>query len=488
MTLTELRKLLKARGDRLKAILDTPADKRTDADKAAMAKLTASVAKLKAKVEALAAEADAEAAAATAVKGVADTLGNGKAKRPIPHAAKGQPGDDDEDGDDDATADKGGATKSVKIETGDSEVDKKYPSGGFKSSGHFFHSVIRGAAGDGAAVKAIGDWRELATKAAAGMGITGDPTADIFVPMEFSQQIMKRSEGLDYNLANRVRTMTVAGNSIRIPAWNDASRAEAYRAGGVQAYWEGEGDTTTSTKIDKTRYMDFRLKKLMASVILSNELMEDSPFAIESYVNDAAAEAIAFKLSEAIWAGDGVGKPLGAFNSAAVVSIAKETSQVAATVVQANVSKMYGRLTAASRSKAVWHINQDVEPMLDTLALLIKNVAGTENVGGSALYMPPGGLADAPYGRLKGKPVIPLEFCETLGTVGDIVLADWSQYLLVTKGQTKRDMSMHVKFLTDESVLRFVFRADGQPMWNAPITPLKGSNTTSCFVSLATRG
>jgi HK97 family phage major capsid protein len=485
MTLTELRKRLKDRSDRLKALCEIPKDKRTDADREAMVKLTAIVPKLQKALES-AVKAQNETDAATVAKSAAEYLSN-KAKRPIPHATKGQPGDDDEDGDDDdATAT--GATKSIKIETGDSEVDKKYPSGGFKSSGHFFHSVIRGAAGDGSAVKAIGDWRELATKAAAGMGITGDPTADIFVPMEFSQQIMKRSEGLDYNLASRVRTMSVAGNTIRIPAWNDAARSAAYRAGGVQAYWEGEGDTSTSTKIDKTRYMDIRLHKLMASVVLSNELMDDSPFAIESYINDAASEAIAFKLSEAIWGGDGVGKPLGAFASNAVVSIAKESSQVAATVVQANVSKMFGRLTASSRAKAVWHINQDVEPMLDTLSLLIKNVAGTENVGGSALYMPPGGLADAPYGRLKGRQVIPLEFCETLGTVGDIVLADWSQYLLVTKGQTKRDMSMHVRFLTDESVLKFVFRAGGQPMWDAPITPLKGSNTTSCFLTLATRG
>jgi HK97 family phage major capsid protein len=482
MTLTELRKLLKARGDRLKSILDTPADKRTDEDKAAMAKLTASIPKLKAKVEALAAEADAESAAATAVKGVSDTLGNGKTGRPIPHAAKGQA-----DGDDDDATDTG-ATKSVKIETGDSEVDKKYPTGGFKSMGHFTHAVIRATSGDSDAVKSIHDWRDLAVKAATGMGITGDPSADVFVPMEFSREIMKRTEGLEYNLANRVRTMTVSGNSIRIPAWNDANRAEAYRAGGVQAYWEGEGDTTTSTKANQTRYMDFRLKKLMASVVLTNELMDDSPFAIESYVNEAAAEAIAFKLSEAIWGGDGVGKPLGAFASAAVVSVAKETSQVAATVVQANVSKMYARCTAACRSRAVWHINQDVEPSLDAMTIAIKNVAGTENVGGSAIYFPPGGLSASPTGTLKGRPVQPLEFCETLGTVGDIVLADWTQYLLVTKGQTKRDMSMHVKFLTDENVLRFVFRADGQPMWNAPITPLKGtSNTTSCFVSLATR-
>ena len=39
----------------------------------------------------------------------------------------------------------------------------------------------------------------------------------------------------------------------------------------------------------------------------------------------------------------------------------------------------------------------------------------------------------------------------------------------------------------DESVFRFIFRIDGQPWWNAPLTPFKGTNTQSCFVALATR-
>ena len=43
--------------------------------------------------------------------------------------------------------------------------------------------------------------------------------------------------------------------------------------------------------------------------------------------------------------------------------------------------------------------------------------------------MPPGGLSGQPYGTLLGRPVIPIEQCSTLGTVGDIILADLKQFI-----------------------------------------------------------
>jgi hypothetical protein len=48
-------------------------------------------------------------------------------------------------------------------------------------------------------------------------------------------------------------------------------------------------------------------------------------------------------------------------------------------------------------------------------------------------------------------------------------------------------MSMHVRFLYDETAFRFVFRMDGQPLWDKPLTPYKGTTTTSTTVTLATR-
>jgi hypothetical protein len=44
-----------------------------------------------------------------------------------------------------------------------------------------------------------------------------------------------------------------------------------------------------------------------------------------------------------------------------------------------------------------------------------------------------------------------------------------------------------VRFINDEMCYRLTWRLDGQPIWNKPLTPFKGTNTTSPFVALATR-
>jgi HK97 family phage major capsid protein len=126
----------------------------------------------------------------------------------------------------------------------------------------------------------------------------------------------------------------------------------------------------------------------------------------------------------------------------------------------------------------VWLINQNIEPQLYTMAVAV----GT---GGIPVYMPAGGLSSAPYGTLMGRPVIPSEFCATLGTAGDIILADLSQYIVIDKGGMQSASSIHVNFTTDETAFRFVYRIDGQPLWKTYLTPYKGSTSyQSPFVVL----
>jgi HK97 family phage major capsid protein len=86
-----------------------------------------------------------------------------------------------------------------------------------------------------------------------------------------------------------------------------------------------------------------------------------------------------------------------------------------------------------------------------------------------------------------GRPVMVTEFNATLGTVGDIVVADLSEYLFWEKGGVQEAQSIHVAFTTDEMAFRFIYRCTGQPTLAAPLTPYKGSLTTSPFVVLQTR-
>ena len=145
-----------------------------------------------------------------------------------------------------------------------------------------------------------------------------------------------------------------------------------------------------------------------------------------------------------------------------------------------NIDNMWSRLWARSMKNAVWFINQDILPQLNAM----NQAVGT---GGQLVYLPPGGLSATPFSTLYGREIVWTEYSSTLGTVGDIVLADLSQYMLVDKNGVQAATSMHVAFLTDEQVFRITYRVDGKPMWSVPLTPFKGTNTKSPFVALASR-
>ena len=78
---------------------------------------------------------------------------------------------------------------------------------------------------------------------------------------------------------------------------------------------------------------------------------------------------------------------------------------------------------------SAWLVNQDVLPQIMKLGFAITTAAGTA-AGAGAMYMAPQGLANqSAYGSLLGRPIIVTEACQTLGTVGDVILADLSKYL-----------------------------------------------------------
>jgi HK97 family phage major capsid protein len=262
---------------------------------------------------------------------------------------------------------------------------------------------------------------------------------------------------------------------VKVPGVDETSRVNGSRNGGLQAYWEAEGATLTASKA-KFRRVELELRKLTALTYATDELLSDAT-ALGAWVSSVLPAELIFKLEDAIINGTGAGTPLGILNGGALVSQAAESAQTADTVNEKNVLKMFARLPVSSRPSAVWFINQDVEPQLPQMV-----------IGEQPVYLPPGGLVGTqPFGTLLGRPVIPVEQCATVGDVGDIILADMSQYYLARKGGIRADTSIHVKFTTDEQAFRFIMRVDGQPAWMSAITPFKGSNTLSPFVTLAAR-
>jgi len=222
-----------------------------------------------------------------------------------------------------------------------------------------------------------------------------------------------------------------------------------------------------------------KLKKIIGLCYATDELLDDSS-ALQSVITQGFQSEMGFKLDDGIINGTGAGQLLGLMNSPATVTVTKETGQDASTVVYENIVKMWSRLLPDAQMDAIWLINQDVFPSLATMGLAV----GT---GGSSVYLPPGGASAQPYAQLLGRPVIPMEQCQTLGTKGDIILFSPSGYLFVDKGGMKSDSSIHVQFVTDQTCFRFVYRCDGQPKLAKAITPYKGTNTLSYAVVLQSR-
>lgn len=315
---------------------------------------------------------------------------------------------------------------------------------------------------------------------ATGLGESIPSEGGFLVQTDFSAQLLKGvfETGLVAPRCNRFQ-ISANSNGIKLPAIDETSRATGSRWGGVTSYWKAEAAEKTASK-PKFRTMELNLHKLVGLCYASDELLQDSA-ALETVITQAFSDEINFALDDAIINGTGAGQPLGILNSGALVAVTKETGQKADTVVYENIIKMYSRMPARNRRNAVWFINQDVEPQLYQMSLAI----GT---GGSAVYLPGGGVSQAPYASLFGRPVVPIEQCATLGDQGDIIFADLSNYILIDKGGIQSAMSIHVKFIYDESVFRFVYRVDGQPALASPITPYKGTaNTLSPFVTLAAR-
>jgi HK97 family phage major capsid protein len=286
-----------------------------------------------------------------------------------------------------------------------------------------------------------------------------------------------------YSVGNLLQRVDMTGisagaNGMTFNAINEVSRADGFRRGGILAYWTAEAGTKVHSE-PTFRQLELRLHKCVGLVYSTDELLQDAN-ALESWIMSNLPEELRFVVEDAIFNGVGGGMPLGIMPSGALIAQAIVPGQAAATIVGQNIMDMWSRLWPQSRRNAAWFIDQSIEPELYNMALPV----GT---GGVALYQPPGGLSSTPFATLMGRPVIATEYQAVLGTQGDIALFDMSEYQMIEKGGIQQATSIHVAFLTDETIFRFVLRIDGQPKWAVPMTPNSGGPTQSPFVVLAAR-
>ena len=355
--------------------------------------------------------------------------------------------------------------------------------GGFSNLAEFTKHVFNRDRHGGSRSEKLAKWEssEFVTKAATGMGEVVGADGGVLVPTAYRNQLMMNAVEKSI-VFPRATFVPMASNAVEVPTVDVTSHASNLY-GGVLAYWGDEGTAPTASKPAFGK-IKLSLNSLKALAYVGEELMEDSAISLEGLLPSMFSTAISYQMDEKFLVGNGSGCPLGALNSPAIVSVAKETGQLATTIVTENLLKMWSRCYPPSQSNAVWIANIDTFVQLATLSLPVGT--GGSTVGILREQTVQGNTVQT----LLGRPIIFTEKVPTLGTTGDVMLCDFAQYVIGGKSATAGSGlqgSIHLKFDSFQQAFRISQRMDGQSWWRSALTPRNGSNTLSPFVKLDTR-
>jgi len=341
--------------------------------------------------------------------------------------------------------------------------------GGFKDSHDFLKAVQDSTVNPFARDKRL---EQLATAGSDEAKLSSNPDGGFLVPRGFLNMLMKTdANGLQYDTGQFTRKIPMGFGGVDVPARVDKTHSDGSVTGGFKVYRKAETSAATASQ---SEYEQISLKpvELIGATYATEMLLKANPMSFASIIQTSFGEEFTSKLNAERLTGTSAGQYLGVLNSAALVTVAKVTSQTADTINFTNIVNMFSRMY--NPSQAVWLCNHNTLPQLMSLADAGSNLVWQDS------------LVEGPVGRILGRPVYLDENCETLGDKGDIYFINWNEYLEGTVGGMDMDESIHVRFLENERAYRFVKYNDARPWWTSALTPKKGS-TLSPFVTLAAR-
>ncbi|MFA7287296.1 MAG: phage major capsid protein [Melioribacteraceae bacterium] len=360
------------------------------------------------------------------------------------------------------------------------EKDKK---AGFKSFTHFCVDIAKASASGFRKVSSeLEKWETHCTKAAGSpsQNVSDGEAGGYLVPEEFRQNLLVATREKN-EFMSRCTQIPMQSNVVKIPYVNGFDKSGNLVYGNVAWQWTQEEEDFTAKNV-KFGYINLALHKVTGMAYVSDEILRFSPMSMENILQEGFIDGFNYEMNRVILKGTGAGQPQGILSAPATISIAAESGQTSTQILWENVIKMYAR--CINPANAIWIANPNTLPQLASMSLAI----GT---GGIPVFMPAGGAAGQPYATLFGLPLVFSHHAKSLGTAGDLVLADMKQYLLgMLAGDEgmRFDTSMHIKFETDQQAFRFAFYVAGQSWMPTYLTPPEAtSDTLSPFIMIATR-
>ena len=286
--------------------------------------------------------------------------------------------------------------------------------------------------------------------------VAGTATAGGYaVPDEFVPKILEIP--MEKALVRpRATVLPLGSDSAKIPAFNQTSHATNFY-GGALGYWIAE--TAAITESDAAlEEVSLSVNGLAALNYQSVRLLMASPLAIDAILTRIFGNVITFMEDQAYIDGAGTTQPQGVIGSDCEVAYSRAS---ATDFTAADAVGMYAKLLGGD-DDAVWFINRTVIP----------KIAAWEDTEGTRIWQP--SMREGVPGTILGIPVVLTEKCSALGTKGDVILGNWSYYLVGDLGGLYIDFSKERKFEYAQHGIRLLKFTDGKPWLAHTYTPRKG--------------
>ena len=293
------------------------------------------------------------------------------------------------------------------------------------------------------------------------------------IPPQFMAELQTIA-GEDAFVEQRCKQIPMNSRTMDLPMLDimtAQSRGTTPYGGGILFQWQPEAVTYNQTQ-PQFRQSTWTAWDLVGVTVSSNQLLADNGIGLDALLTQLFGWGIGFYKQYAFLQGLGAGAsmPLGIINSPATLLQGRTTP---GHFKYADACAMMAHAQIRSWDTACWIMHQSVLPELAQMVdnstrnqLIWVSPFGNGQVGPAAMKLP--------MVFFNGLPVYLTECLPTLGTTGDVMLSDFSRYVVGNRMDMQIDVSPHVLFQSNQLMWRVITRCDGKPWLQQPIQDAQG--------------
>lgn len=300
------------------------------------------------------------------------------------------------------------------------------------------------------------------------MRMDNDTQGGFMIPPQLRQTIMSVApqDALVRPRANVIPAGSPPDAGITMPALDQSGTNPGNMFGGVEVSWINEGDEKPETDA-ALKSITLTPHEVAGTITVTDKLLRNWQ-AASAFLENLLRGAVNQAEDYAFLRGTGVGQPLGAINAGATKFINRTTAN---TITYTDVLAMVSRLLMRGGQSPVWSMPQEMLPKLATM----------QDPEGHYIWQ--ANAREGFAGTLLGYPLRWNNRAPAAGSKGDVLLADWSHYLIKDGSGPFVAASEHVLFKQNKTVVKIFWNVDGAPWLQAPIKEENGWEV-SPFVGL----